>query len=77
MKWTRSGRKRRRDRFLIGPISLDKLAAAAQLPGAALLVYLLANYRADVTSSASVTLPAKLRNEMGIDRKAYTSGHRE
>ena len=69
-KWTRSGRKRRRDRFLKGPIPLDKIAAAAKLPGAALLVFLLAKYRADVTGSANVTLPVKLRDEMACQKRS-------
>ena len=70
-KWTRSGRKRRQDRFIKGPISLDTIATAAKLPGAALPVYLLVKHRTDVTGSSSVTVPAKLRDEMGVDRKAY------
>jgi hypothetical protein len=57
-------------RFLKGPVSLVSLAVAARLPGKALAVYLVTRYRCDLEGGSTVTLPAALLQEFGVDRDA-------
>src|SRR5215210_551623 len=63
-------RIRRRARFLKGPIPLEHIAQAACLPGKALAVYLAVHHRCDLEGRSSVTLPAALLRDFGIDRDA-------
>ena len=67
-KWRGVQRRRRSSRFLKGPITLELLHRAAQLPGKALAVYLAVRHRADLQCSLTATLPAVYLAEWGVDR---------
>ena len=69
-KWRGAQRRRRSSRFLKGPITLELLHRAAQLPGKALAVYLAIRHRVDLRSSLNATIPAAYLAEWGIDRYA-------
>lgn len=61
--------------FLKGPVPLDWLAAAAQLPGKALTVAVLIRYRSGLQrATAELTLPGKLLTQFGIGRNALYRG---
>lgn len=64
------GDHRRAEPFLKGPISLAWLAAASRLPGAAVNVGLILWYRAGLTGSMDVHIPAREREEFGVSRHA-------
>ena len=68
--WVRNQRRRRAARFLKGPIKLDPLHRAAQLPGKALALYLAIRHRADLRRSPEVTLPADYLATWGIRKDA-------
>ncbi len=68
--WVRKQRRRRAARFLKGPIKLDLLHRAAQLPGKALAVFLAVRHRADLRCSAKVTLPTNYLALWGVGRDA-------
>ncbi len=68
--WTRKQRRRRAARFLKGPIKLDLLHRAAQLPGKALAVFLALRHRTDLRGSVKVTLPTKYLALWGVGRDA-------
>jgi hypothetical protein len=59
---------RRQGRFLKGPIPLQPIAQAAQLPGQALAVYLAIHHRAALTRNETVTLPKGLLERFGVSR---------
>ena len=61
-------------RFLKGPIPWDTVAAAARLSGKALALYLAIRHRCDLERLSTVTLPAALLRELGIDRGAKARG---
>ena len=58
------------EHFLKGPIPLDWLKRASQLPGRSLHVGLMVWYLAGLKQSSSVSLSNKLTREFGIDRNA-------
>ena len=68
--WVRKQRQRRAARFLKGPIKLDLLHRAAQLPGKALALFLAIRHRADLRCSAKVTLPTNYLALWGVGRDA-------
>ena len=68
--WVRKQRQRRAARFLKGPIKLDLLHRAAQLPGKALAVFLAVRHRADLRATAKVTLPTNYLALWGVGRDA-------
>jgi hypothetical protein len=68
-KWRRA-RRQRSSRFLKGPIPLELLQQAAQLPAKALALYLAIRHRSDLLGSAQVTLPGDYLAAWGIDRYA-------
>ena len=68
--WVKKQRRRRAARFLKGPITLDLLHRAAQLPGKALAVFLAVRHRADLRSAANVTLPTNYMALWGVGRDA-------
>ena len=57
-------------RFVKGPIPLDCVVRAAQLPGKALCLLLLIYYRTGASGTEWVTIPRRLLNEAGINREA-------
>jgi hypothetical protein len=63
-------RTRRTARFLKGPIPLQGVAQAACLPGKALAVYLAIHHRCDLEGGSSITLPAALLGQFGVNRNA-------
>ena len=63
-------RARRTARFLKGPIPLQDIARAACLPGKSLAVYLAIHHRCDLEGRGTVTLPAKLLSQFGVNRNA-------
>jgi hypothetical protein len=63
-------RAHRTARFLKGPVSLQGIAQAACLPGKALAVYLAIHHRCDLESSRTITLPAMLLAQFGVNRNA-------
>ncbi len=68
--WVRNQRQRRLARFLKGPIKLDLLQRAAQLPGKALVVLLAIRHRADLRGASNVTLPTEYLALWGVGRDA-------
>ena len=56
--------------FLRGPIPLDPLARASNLPGKALSVFLLVHHRGAVTRSEWITLPKGLLDRFDVSRDA-------
>src|SRR3712207_4305424 len=69
-------RTHRSGRFLKGPILLKPIAQAAGLPGKALALYLAVHHRSDLKGQSTVTLPASLLQQFGIDRDAKARGLR-
>jgi hypothetical protein len=57
-------------RFVKGPIPLDRVVRAAQLPGKALCLLLLIYYRTGASGTEWVTIPRSLLDEVGINREA-------
>ena len=68
--WVQKQRERRSARFLKGPIKLDLLQQAAQLPGKALAVLLAIRHRVDLRGTPRVTLPAKFLAPWGVGQDA-------
>jgi hypothetical protein len=64
----RAHERRAQGRFLKGPIPLQPIALAAQLPGQALAVYITIHHRAALTRNNSVTLPKGLMEQFGVSR---------
>jgi len=64
---SRTHARHSRMRFLKGPIPLRPIAIAACLPGKALAVYLILRHRRDLTREPTVTLPAQLLSDFGVD----------
>ena len=64
-------------RFLKGPIPLAMLKAAARLPGKALALYIAIQHRCDLAGHATVTVPAALLRDFGLDRDAKARALRE
>jgi len=56
--------------FLKGPIALNQIATASQLPGQALGVFLAIHHRSALTRSLTLTLPKGLLQQFGISRDA-------
>ena len=69
-QWVVAGRKRRKTRFLKGPVSLANLHTAAQLPGRALHLYLAIRHRCDLHLTQTVTLSSDYLGPWGLDRHA-------
>ena len=69
-QWVLAGRKRRRTRFLKGPIPLANLHSAAQLPGRALHLYLAIRHRCDLHLTQTVKLSGSYLKPWGLDRHA-------
>jgi hypothetical protein len=72
----RQSKVRRQERFLKGPIPLPNIAAAARLPGQALALFLAVHHQTALTGKASVALPARLLQDLGISRGAKARGLR-
>jgi hypothetical protein len=70
----RQSKLRRGQRFLKGPICLRDIAAAARLPGRALVLFIAIHHQIALTGKPSVTLPARLLAELGISRSAKARG---
>jgi DNA-binding transcriptional ArsR family regulator len=73
----RDVRRRRADRFLKGPVRMNDIAAAAQLPGKALAVYLAIRHRTDLTRKNAVKLPAGLMRDLGVSKDAKARALRQ
>jgi hypothetical protein len=66
----RAWRMRRSGRFLKGPLPWDLIAAAANLPGRALEVWLVVCHQTASTGQRWANLPVGLLGELRIDRNA-------
>ena len=66
--FTRQAKIRRGERFLKGPIPLRDIAAAAQLPGKSLALFLAVHHQSALTGHPVVTVPTRLLAELGISR---------
>lgn len=62
--------EKRARRFLKGPIPLDAIAKASNLPGRALAMFLAVHHQAALTGKPDVTLPKALLMLLGIDKDA-------
>jgi hypothetical protein len=62
--------ERKQARFVKGPLPLDWMQCAAQLPGKALQVALTIWYLAGLQKTQTVRLPSKPLDEMGVSRDA-------
>lgn len=70
----RQSKTRREGRFLKGPIPMPEIAAAACLPGKALVLLLAVHHQCDLTGKAWVTLPTRLLADLGVSRDAKGRG---
>jgi hypothetical protein len=70
----RQSKARRTERFLKGPIPLRDIAAAAQLPGKALAIFLAVHHQIALTGRPIVTLPARLLRDLGCSRSTKSRG---
>jgi hypothetical protein len=59
-----------REPFLRGPLLLRELTPVARMPGKALALWLLIQYRTAVSRERSVTLPSRALSEWGIRKDA-------
>lgn len=66
--------RRRRGRFLKGPVPLDWIGAAASLPGKALAVAMALRYQQGLRRSDTVRLTSARLRPFGIDRQAARRG---
>ena len=64
-------------RFLKGPIPLVPLATAARLPGKALSLFLAVHHQTTLTGKSTVTLPAGLLVDFGVNKDSKARGLRE
>jgi DNA-binding transcriptional ArsR family regulator len=56
---------------------MNDIAAAAQLPGKALAVYLAIRHRTDLTRKNAVKLPAGLMRDLGVSKDAKARALRQ
>lgn len=66
----RERRPRLKSRFIAGPFPYPQFRIAAQLPGKAVVVWLLIHHQCRVRNTDEVTLPTKLLLECGVTRRS-------
>lgn len=64
-------------RFLKGPTPLQNIVQAACLPGKALPVYLAVHHRCDLEGRTTITFPAALLGQFGVNRNAKARALRQ